>query len=257
MNESCQALTDSQWQVMAKILDDQRKRWHSLRMLIDAILWLNYTGLQWRELDKRTGTPPWQTVYYHFRQLKKRGIWEQLLDSLVVAERKRQDRAETPSLLAIDSQSVKIMQFVEEETGIDGNKKINGRKRSIAVDRLGLPWSIAVTSANTSDNEVGKLVVDRLRGKVPRLQVIAADHGYKVSFIEHVEKHHGWRVEIAQKPESSRGFVPQKNRWPVERSFGWLNFRRRLFRDVEKTIESSEAMLRIAFISILINRLAR
>jgi len=256
MNESYQALTDSQWQVMAKILDDQRKRWHSLRMLIDAILWLNYTGLQWRELDKRTGTPPWQTVYYHFRQLKKRGIWEQLLDSLVVAERKRQDRAETPSLLAIDSQTVRIMQFVEEETGIDGNKKINGRKRSIAVDRLGLPWSIAVTSANTSDNEAGKLVVDRLRGKVPRLQVIAADHGYKVSFIEHVEKDHGWRVEIAQKPESSRGFVPQKNRWPVERSFGWLNFRRRLFRDVEKTIESSEAMLRIAFISILINRLA-
>jgi putative transposase len=256
MNESYQALTDSQWQVMAKILDDQRKRWHSLRLLIDTILWLNYTELQWRELNKRRGTPPWQTVYYHFRQLKKRGIWEQLLDSLVVAERKRQDRAETPSLLAIDSQTVKIMQFVEEETGIDGNKKINGRKRSIAVDRLGLPWSIAVTSANTSDNEAGKLVVDRLRGKVPRLQVIAADHGYKVSFIEHVEKEHGWRVEIAQKPESSRGFVPEKNRWPVERSFGWLNFRRRLFRDVEKTIESSEAMLRIAFISILINRLA-
>lgn len=256
MNESYQALTDSQWQVMAKILDDQRKRWYSLRMLIDAILWLNYTGLQWRELDKRTSTPPWQTVYYHFRQLKKRGIWEQLLDSLVVAERKRQDRAETPSLLAIDSQTVKIMQFVEEETGIDGNKKINGRKRSIAVDRLGLPWSIAVTSANTSDNEAGKLVVDQLRGKVPRLQVIAADHGYKVSFIEHVEKEQGWRVEIAQKPESSRGFVPEKNRWPVERSFGWLNFRRRLFRDVEKTIESSEAMLRIAFISILINRVA-
>jgi len=241
---------------MAKILDDQRKRWHSLRLLIDAILWLNYTGLQWRELDKRTGTPPWQTVYYHFRQLKKRGIWEQLLDSLVVAERKRQERVETPSLLAIDSQTVKIMQFVEEETGIDGNKKINGRKRSIAVDRLGLPWSIAVTSANTSDNEAGKLVVDRLRGKAPRLQVIAADHGYKISFIEHVEKEHGWRVEIAQKPESSRGFVPEKNRWPVERSFGWLNFRRRLFRDVEKTIESSEAMLRIAFISILINRVA-
>jgi putative transposase len=102
----------------------------------------------------------------------------------------------------------------------------------------------------------GKLVVDRLRGKAPRLQVIAADHGYKISFIEHVEKEHGWRVEIAQKPESSRGFVPEKNRWPVERSFGWLNFRRRLFRDVEKTIESSEAMLRIAFISILINRVA-
>lgn len=77
-----------------------------------------------------------------------------------------------------------------------------------------------------------------------------------VSFIEHVEHEHGWRVEIAQTPESSQGFVPEKSRWPVERSFGWLNFRRRLFGDVEKTIESSEAMLQIAFISIILNRFA-
>ena len=184
---------------------------------------------------------------------------EELLDNLVVKERKRQQREATPSLLAIDSQSVKIMQFITEETGIDAHKLINGRKRSIAVDRLGLPWSLAVTSANTSDNEAGRLVIDRLKGKVPRLKLIAADHGYKVSFIAHAEVA-GYQTEIVQigppkRPESSRGFVPQKNRWPVERSFGWLNFRRRLFRDVEKTIESSEAMLRIAFFSFIINRL--
>lgn len=257
MNESYQELTDSQWQLIQKILNDQRQRWHSLRTIVDAILWLNYTGLQWRQLTKRINTPPWQTIYYHFRQFKKRGIWEQLLDSFVVKQRQKQDRQDTPSLLAIDSQSVKIMQFIDEQTGIDANKCINGRKRSIAVDRLGLPWAMAVTSANTSDNAAGKLVVDRLRGKVPRLEVIAADHGYKVSFIEHVEMEYGWRVEIAQKPESGQGFVPEKNRWPVERSFSWFNFRRRLFRDVEKTVESSEAMLQIAFISILLNRLAK
>ncbi|WP_198175082.1 transposase [Spirosoma arboris] len=91
---------------------------------------------------------------------------------------------------------------------------------------------------------------------MPRLEVIAADAGYKLNFIEHVEAN-GWRVEIAQKPEGSRGFVPEKNRWPVERSFGWFNFRRRLFRDVEKSVESSEAMLQLAFISIIINRLAK
>lgn len=257
MNESFQELTDSQWQIIEKILDDQRKRWHSLRTICNAILWVNRTGLQWRELAKAGDSyPPWQTVYYHFRQFKLRGVWEELLDCLIVKERKRQERVETPSLLAIDSQTVKIMQFIQEETGIDGHKRINGRKRSIAVDRLGLPWALAVTAANVSDNEAGRLVVDRLKGKVPRLELIAADHGYKVSFVEYVEER-GWRVEIAQKPESGRGFVPEKNRWPVERSFGWLNFRRRMFRDVEKTVESSEAMLRIAFISILINRLAK
>lgn len=255
MNDCFHELTDSQWQIIEKILDDQRKRWHSLRTICNAILWINRTGAQWRELDKLADTyPPWQTVYYHFRQFKLRGVWEELLDNLVVKERKRQQREATPSLLAIDSQSVKIMQFITEETGIDAHKLINGRKRSIAVDRLGLPWSLAVTSANTSDNEAGRLVIDRLKGKVPRLKLIAADHGYKVSFIAHAEAA-GYQTEIVQKPESSRGFVPQKNRWPVERSFGWLNFRRRLFRDVEKTIESSEAMLRIAFISFIINRL--
>ena len=255
MNDCFHELTDSQWQIIEKILDDQRKRWHSLRTICNAILWINRTGAQWRELDKLVGNyPPWQTVYYHFRQFKLRGIWEELLDNLVVKERKRQQREATPSLLAIDSQSVKIMQFIAEETGIDAHKLINGRKRSIAVDRLGLPWSLAVTSANTSDNEAGRLVIDRLKGKVPRLKLIAADHGYKVSFIAHVEAA-GYQTEIVQKPESSRGFVPQKNRWPVERSFGLLNFRRRRFRDVEKTVESSEAMLRIAFISFIINRL--
>jgi putative transposase len=90
-------------------------------------------------------------------------------------------------LLAIDSQLVKIMQFIDEETGTNGNKRINGRKRSIAVDRLGLPWSVAVTGVNTSDNEAGRLVIDRLKGKVPRLKTIAADHGYKVSFVEYLE----------------------------------------------------------------------
>jgi transposase len=254
MNESFHELTDSQWQIIEKIINDQRQRWHPLRTMVNAILSINRTGAQWRELDSKY--PPWQSVYYHFRQFKIRGIWEELLDSLVVKERVRQKREETPSLLAIDSQSVKIMQFIEEETGIDGNKRINGRKRSMAVDRLGLPWSLAVTAANTSDNEAGRLVVDCLKGKVPRLKVITADHGYKVSFVEYV-KDRGWQVEIAQKPESGQGFVPEKNRWMVERSFGWLNFRRRLFRDVEKTVESSEAMVRIAFIYILINRLTK
>ena len=256
MTDCFRELTDSQWQIVEKILGDQRKRWHSLRTICNAILWINRTGAQWRELDKLADNyPPWQTVYYHFRQFKLRGMWEELLDSLVVKERKRQQREDTPSLLAIDSQSVKIMQFIAEQTGIDGHKFINGRKRSIAVDRLGLPWSLAVTSANTSDNEAGRLVIDRLKGKVPRLKMIAADHGYKVSFVEYVATA-GYETEIVQKPESRQGFVPEKNRWPVERSFGWLNFRRRLFRDVEKTVESSETMLRIAFISFIINRLA-
>ena len=85
---------------------------------------------------------------------------EQLLKSPMVTERKGQQQEDIPSLLAIDSQLVETTQFIDEEAGIDANKKINGRERSIAVDRPGLSWSIAVSAANVSDNEAGRLVVD-------------------------------------------------------------------------------------------------
>jgi putative transposase len=245
--------TDSQWQFIDKIIDDQRKRKHSLRTIVNAIFSINNTGSQWRNLDSKY--PPWQTVFYHFTQFKQRGIWENILDSVVSNERKRQGRNDTPSLLAIDSQSVKKVQFSHEETGIDGGKNVNGRKRTILVDTLGLPWSIKVTAANISDNQAGIMAIDSMSGKVPRLKKITADAGYKVAFKEHIETNYQWKVEVMQKPESTKGFIPQKWRWQVERSFGWLNFRRRMFRDVEKTILSSEAMVQIAFISLIINRI--
>jgi putative transposase len=253
MKSKFQEITDSQWQVIEKILNDKRKRKHSLRTVINAIFFINCTGVQWRNLDSKY--PPWETVYYHFTRLKVRGIWEEILDALVMMERKRQGREATASLLIIDSQSVKKMQFVSEETGIDGCKHINGRKRTIVVDTLGLPFSIKVTAAHISDNQAGIMAVDLLKGKVPNLQKITADQGYKNAFKDHVKTNYNWEVEIAQKPESAQGFVPQKNRWQVERTFGWLNFRRRMFRDVEKTIASAEAMLQIAFISFIISRL--
>jgi putative transposase len=245
-------LTDSQWQFMSNILEDKRKRRHSLRTIINAIFWINATGCQWRNMESKY--PAWQTIFYHFTRLKDLGIWEQLLDSLVTEARIKAGREASPSLLAVDSQSVKKVQFIAEETGIDGGKLINGRKRTLVVDKLGLPFAIKVTAANVSDNQAGILAVEQLKGKVPRLKKIAVDAGYKNAFRENVETNFKCEVEIAQKPESAQGFIPEKNRWQVERSFGWLNFRRRLFRDVEKTIASAEAMLQIAFISIILNR---
>ena len=255
MKDKFHEFTDSQWQILEEIIGDTRKRKHSLRIILNAIFWINNTGCQWRNLDSKY--PVWQTVFYHFTKFKERGIWEQIQDSLVVSERERQGKEASPSLVAIDSQSVKKVQFVSIETGIDGNKYVNGRKRTIIVDKLGLPISVKVTAANISDNLAGILAIDKLKGKAPHLKKVAADKGYKQVFKEYVETSYEWVVEIAQKPESSKGFVPEKNRWQVERSFSWLNLRRRLFKDVEKTIESAEAMLEIAFTSIMLNRLAK
>ena len=114
--------------------------------------------------------PPWETVFYHFTQLKERGVWEGILDALVKLERNKKGKEDSPSLLAIDSQSIKKVQFTKEETGIDGGKNINGRKRTILVDTLGLPLSVKITAANVSDNQAGILAVDLLKGKVPRLK---------------------------------------------------------------------------------------
>lgn len=114
-------------------------------------------------------------------------MYEQILDALVIEERKRQGREESPILLSIDSQSVKTVQFISEDTGIDGGKKINGRKRTILVDKLGLPLAIKVTAANISDNQAGILATNLLKGKVNRLTKIAADNGYKNTFCQYVE----------------------------------------------------------------------
>jgi putative transposase len=95
---------------------------------------------------------------------------QHILNTVVENERKRQGKQGSPSLLAIDSQSVKKIQFTYEETGINGGKNINGRKRTIIVDSLGLPWSIKVTATNVSDNQAGILAVNVLNGKVLRLK---------------------------------------------------------------------------------------
>lgn len=199
-------------------------------------------------------TLPLLAIYYYFRKWSLTGVWEQLSDRLVIKERRRQGREETPSLIAVDIQSVKTVAFVSMETGIDGGKKVNGRKRHIAVDTLGLPWAVHVTAANVSDTAAGCELADRLQGKVPRLEKIAADNGYRTTFTDYVAGKYEWEVEIKQKPESAKGCVPEKNRWQVESTLSWFNFRRRLAKEYEKTMESAEAMLHIAFISFLIKR---
>ena len=194
MKTNFSEFTDSQWQVIEKIIDCKRKRKHSLRTILDAIFWINNTGSQWRNLDSKF--PAWQTVFYHFTHFKKLKIWENILDYLVIMEREKKEKESTPSLLAIDSQSVKIVQFTFEEKGIDGGKFINGRKRTILVDTLGLPWAIKVTAANISDNQAGILAVDLLQKRTPRLEKITADMGYKNTFVNYVNTEYKLEVEI-------------------------------------------------------------
>ena len=186
--------------------------------------------------------PPWRSVYYYFRKWKKDGTLQSLNESLNQKERKRQGKEPTPSMLSIDSQSVKAGPFISQEKGIDGNKRINGRKRHIITDTLGLIWGVVVHAANKTDGSTAHLVIEPLVGYLHRLEKILGDAAYKKSFIDWVQKNVlGLEVEISSRPPTSKGFVPVKWRWVTEQTFGRFNFFRRLDKDQEKTVQSSEA----------------
>ncbi len=241
-------LTDSQWQSIEHLVDpDKRKRKNSLRQVLNAILKINSTGMQWRELDEKY--PPWQSVFYYFRKWQRDGTFELILRHLREKVRLQLGREAEPSAVAVDSQSVKKGPLVSQETGIDGGKNINGRKRHFAVDTLGLLLSVVVTAANVQDGMAGLDLFWRMEKQSKRLSLIRADHAYQGEF-QQAATYYNYHVEITQKPESQKGFVPQKGRWQVERSFAWLNFFRRLDKDHEKTTQSATAFIQLAFIVI-------
>lgn len=254
MQKKFTELTDSQWEVIEKFVSHHNPKKHSLRTILNAIFWITRTGTQWRNLDSKY--PKWESVYYYFYIWSNNGTWNEITQALVLLERKRQGREEKPSVVAIDSQSVKSVALIaEEKRGIDGGKKIKGRKRHIMVDHLGLLLAIFISRADMHDGEGGVEMLWQLELVAERLELILGDGSYGGAFKEVAEGIYGWKVETTQRPPTEKGFVPQKGRWQVERSFGWLNFFRRLSRDFEKTNESAQAFVQLAFITIILNRL--
>jgi putative transposase len=245
-------LTDSQWQVMNNLLPTERKRKYNLRDIVNGIFWLHRTGCQWRNLPPNF--PPWKSVYYYFRRWTHDGIWQSVNDWLVELERECQHKEVEASLMCGDSQSVKLGPFIKEDRGYDGNKKINGRKRHILVDTLGLIIGVLVTAANVADGKAGCLLLNRCSDKFGRLKKILVDGVYAGTFMDYATKEFNIEVEISSRPPTSKGFVPIKKRWVNERTFGWFNFFRRLDKDHEKSTKSSESMILIANIQIIFGR---
>ena len=209
MQASFELLSDSQWEFIKEYLPIQRQRNYCLRDIVNAILSILRTGTKWRNLDSKY--PPWESVYYYFRIWRKDGTLERLNSSLNQRERKKQGKEATPSLVCIDSQSIKAAPFISQEKGIDGNKRINGRKRHILVDTLGLVWAVVVPSADRPEGTMAHLLVEHLTGYLPRMKKILVDQAYKKVFLKWVEDPIiGLDVELSSKPPSSKGFVPVK-----------------------------------------------
>jgi len=249
-------LTDSQWEYIKDMLPIQRKRKLDLRVVMNAILWIVRTGSQWRNLDSKKYYK-WESVYYYFHNWTKDGTLESLNLVMNYESRRRKGRTHSdPSLTCVDSQSIKLAPRIAEERGVDGGKKINGRKRQIMVDTTGLIWCVSVHAANIHDSKGANSLIDKAYSCTSRLKKMLVDQSYQGEFMEYAkEQIPELDIEIASKPPSVKGFVPIKKRWVVERSFAWLNFFRRLVIDYERTTRSAEAMILLANISMSLNKI--
>jgi putative transposase len=135
-------------------------------------------------------------------------------------------------------------------------KQIKGRKRHIIVDTLGLILAVVVHSAGIQDRDGAKLLMGRLlEGQFPRLKLIWADGAYGGELVEWVRTFFGWMLEIVKRPKEQKGFVVLKRRWVVERTLGWFGRYRRLSKDYEERPASSEAIILIAMINLMVHRL--
>jgi putative transposase len=139
--------------------------------------------------------------------------------------------------------------------GYDAGKKINGRKRHIVVDTLGLVLVVVVHSASIQDRDGAKLVLAKLKGRFSRLKLIWADGGYAGQLIDWTRKLGRWVLEIVKRSDDVAGFVVLPQRWIVERTFGWFKRYRRLSKDYEMLPESSEAVIYLSMTHLMVRRL--
>ncbi|GIF01591.1 IS5 family transposase [Paractinoplanes rishiriensis] len=201
--------------------------------------------------------PPWQTVYGWFRQWKARGVTERILDELREQIRLAQGRDAEPSAGVIDSQSVKAADTVGKDSrGYDAGKKVNGRKRFIVTDTLGLLVSVTVLAASWQDRDGAKTALLGVYLSTP-IRYIFADQGFAGRLVDWAARTLSMVIDIVRKPEWQRGFQVHPKRWVVERTLAWLTAHRRLARDYERDPAVSEEMIRWAAINQMLRRLTR
>lgn len=216
----------------------KRRRKYSIRGIFDTILYLLKTGCQWRMLPSNFAA--WQSVYYYFSKWKNESIIEKLLSVIHSNVHKQLGKAESPSLGVIDSRSVKTYHHVDSDRGIDGHKKIKGRKQHVIVYTLGLPMAVAVHEANIHDSKGALQVIDKLAFKFPPLIRILADGGYRGTLADWILDKFGWELEIVLRlDECLSKFQVLPKHWIVERSFAWLENFRRLTIDYEYYAETA------------------
>lgn len=251
-------LTEAQWELIRRYLPTQAKRGPRRsvcrREVVNALLYLNRTGCQWRMLPN--DFPNWSTVYGLFRQWKAAGVWQQMHDALRRKVRKAAGKKANPTAAVIDSQTVKTTETGNTEVGYDGGKKIKGRKRHIMTDTLGLLLGVQVHSADQQDQNGAPLVLYVVWQMIRSIKVVFGDSAYgRKGLPEFVKDTIGWTIQPVLRPVNVAGFVVLPKRWIVERTFAWIGRSRRHSKDYERLPETSETLIQLSMIHLMLKRL--
>ncbi len=255
-------LTDEAWEVLEAILNKVdpyttgRPRKVNLREILNAIYYLNKTGCQWRYLP--TDFPSYSLVSYYYQKWLRQKVWEQINTAIRQKVRKESGRNENPSAGIIDSQTVKGTPESTLESGLDGGKQIQGRKRYTVVDTMGCLLIVVVHAANIYDGRAARFVVPALFLLLDTVKKIWADGAYSsVELIAWVKAQFDCVLEVVEKKKPVKGFQVVPRRWVVERTFAWLSRYRRLNRDYERNPKSSESMVYVASSRLMLRRLCK